>query len=125
MKIAQEIESELPAFCGSENWYRHWTGRLVYTDGVCWLAGAAEAWWLVDMIAAHQPECGRDRMLQEIQFWKLSVADGTGVLTCLRDTDDIAITRRIASTSFPLREIKMIAEASECGVPGLMLPSER
>ena len=43
-------ESDLSQFIGTENYYRHWTGHGVYTDGVKYLAEKAGAYWLIDAI---------------------------------------------------------------------------
>ena len=36
-RISNITESDLKQFTGSEHWYRHWTGKLVYTDGIHFL----------------------------------------------------------------------------------------
>ncbi len=36
-------KSDLSHFTGTENYYRHWTRRLVYTDGVKYLADEGNA----------------------------------------------------------------------------------
>jgi hypothetical protein len=59
-------------------------------------------------------------MLQQIQFWKLRVnPDNSAVLTCERDSDDVAITQEIPYTDFPLESVKLYLAD---GV--LLLPSE-
>jgi hypothetical protein len=44
----------LSQFSGTENWYRHWTGRILFTDGAKYVADAAGAHWLLDEIALAQ-----------------------------------------------------------------------
>jgi len=34
---AGQLESNLSQFYGTENYYKHWTGAIVYTDGVKYL----------------------------------------------------------------------------------------
>jgi hypothetical protein len=115
-------EADLAQFTGTEQWYRHTLG-ILYTDGVRHVAQQGGAYWLIDAIASWQFESDvrDDAMLQEIQFWKLVVnEDCSAVLTCERDTDDVAVTQNIPFTDFPLRSIRLFLED---GV--LMLPSER
>lgn len=38
------LEEELNMFSGTERWYIHWTGRLVYTDGIQYLCEKAECY---------------------------------------------------------------------------------
>ena len=111
----------LEQFIGSETFYRHWLG-IVYTEGVKYLAEEAGAYWLIDAIASWQtsPKIKRDPMLQRIQFWRLRVnPDNTAVLTCERDSDDIALTQKIKFTDFPLESITLYLSDRV-----LMLPSE-
>ena len=59
-------------------------------------------------------------MLQEIQFWTLTVnQDDSARLVCERDADDIVVEQEIPLTDFPLPELKFFLER---GV--LLLPSE-
>jgi len=111
----------LSHFTGTENYYRHSVG-ILYTDGVQYLAKEAGAYWLIDAIASWQldPKVNQDPMLQEIQFWKLEVKpDHTAVLSCERDTDDVAVTQDIPFTDFPLESIRLYLNNKV-----LMLPSE-
>jgi hypothetical protein len=111
--------AHLAQFTGSLNRYRHWLG-LYYTDGVKYLADHANAYWLLDAIASHQPQALRDLMLREIQFWSLSVHEGgSATLRCCRDTDDVAIEQAIEWTDFPLPQIMLYVEQGT-----ILLPSE-
>ncbi|MEB3830109.1 DUF6876 family protein [Phormidium sp. CCY1219] len=114
-------QADLARFQGTTNYYRHWLNQFKYTDGVKYLADAAEAHWLIDAIASYQRDerVTGDEMLQEFQIWQLSVSDGRGTLTLLRDTDDPVLSQDIEYTDFPLDEIKLYLSG---GV--LMLPSE-
>ncbi|CAA9302355.1 hypothetical protein AVDCRST_MAG94-444 [uncultured Leptolyngbya sp.] len=60
---AAEIQAALSRFHGCETFYRYWTGRLIYTEGVKYLADTAHCYWLIDAIASHQPKCRKDMML--------------------------------------------------------------
>lgn len=129
MKSPCEITEGFAQFCGTEAYTRlsplH--GRLLCTDGVVWLAENADAFWLIDAIASHQPRCMKDEPLREIQFWTLKVAaNKSAVLSCKRDEGDIAFTQKIKFTDFPLKEVELWVEAGLVGVPCMvcLLPSE-
>jgi hypothetical protein len=114
-------ESDLNQFVGTEQYYRHWT-RLLYTDGVQYVAQEGGAYWLIDAIASWQlsPKVTQDPMLREIQLWTLKVnSDKSATLSCQRDADDVAFTQEIEYTDFPLSEVRFYLTQ---GV--LMLPSE-
>lgn len=114
-------EADLSQFTGTSQWYPHPLG-LTYTDGVHYLAEQGGAYWLLDAIASWQfdPRVRDDRMLQQIQFWKLTVnSDRSAVLICERDSDDVAVTQEIPFTDFPLQSVTIYCQD---GV--LLLPSE-
>ncbi len=114
-------QSELNQFSGTSQLYKHWLKQFTYTDGVQYLAQKADAYWLIDAIASHQPPLLRDEMLREFQIWKLIVnaEEKTAKLICERDTEDVAVTQDIPFTDFPLPEVKLFLVAKV-----LMLPSE-
>nr|WP_193565343.1 DUF6876 family protein [Microcystis aeruginosa] len=59
-----------------------------------------------------------------MQFWKLKVnPDNSAVLTCERDTDDIACEQKIPYTDFPIKEIRLYLINMGSGGGVLMLPS--
>jgi len=61
-----------------------------------------------------------DPMLQEIQFWRLTVnVDRSAVLSCERDQGDIAVTQELEFTDFPLPSITLYVQQGT-----LLLPSE-
>lgn len=116
-------ESDLAGFCGSAEAYRHWTKRLIYTEGVKFMAERAEAYWLIDAIASYQPDkriASRPDIVA-FQLWELAVTeDNKAVLTMRGDSDQPAIiTQEIPFTDFPLKHIKFYV----CNNT-LMLPSE-
>jgi hypothetical protein len=110
--------ADLDQFTGTENHYKHWTGRILYTDGVKYLADTAEAHWLLDAIASYQylPRVKKE----PFQLWVLKIKDESAVLTMQSDSDKKPIvTQKIEFTDFPLAEIKLYV----CnGV--ILLPSE-
>lgn len=136
MSESKLTTEELSGFTGTQHYFGHWSRRLVYTDGIAYLAERAGAHWLVDAIASYQadPRILNSRMLRDIQFWTLEVADGTAVLKCVEDAGRWpAIAQTIEYTDFPLDRIDLWVERgslpTEDGgyveIMVLMLPSER
>lgn len=124
MSTVTDLESALAQFCGSENFYRHWLGRFLYTDGVQYLADNAGggAYWLIDLIASWQTKAKVRR--EPFQVWTLKVNRDKHPMAVAEAWDDIPgkllASQRIEYTDFPLDEIKLYLEN---GV--LMLPGER
>lgn len=53
---AEELEHSLRHFTGTTQWYKHWLGRLLYTDGVQFFAeegGQNGAYWFLDIVATE------------------------------------------------------------------------
>jgi hypothetical protein len=114
-------EADLAQFTGTSTYYQHPLG-IQYTDGVYFLAERGGAYWLIDAIASWQGDSrvSRDPMLQQIQFWKLTVNDDqSALLVCERDEGDVAVSQEIPFTDFPLKEVKLYLQN---GV--VLLPSE-
>jgi len=117
---ATELRASLGEFIGTEQYYRHWSRILVYTDGVKYLAENAGAFWLIDAIASWQPEARKDPALREFQLWELFVYENrSALLICLRDSDDEAFRQQIEFTDFPMDYVKLYVEGEV-----LLLPSE-
>lgn len=112
-------EAELANFTGSENWFKHWLGKALYTDGVKYIADGAGAYWLIDEIAINQT---RPKVrAEEFQVWTLKVdlEKHKAVLTCEDGNGNAVFTKRIEFTDFPLAEIKFyFADGT------ILLPSE-
>ena len=112
-------ECDLASFTGSENWYRHWLGRCLYTDGAKHLADQAGAHWLIDEIAINQ---ARPKVrAEQFQVWvlKVDLENRTGVLSCGDGNDNTVFSKRIEYTDFPLAEITFY-----CTDGVILLPSE-
>lgn len=121
--------NDLRQFYGSENWYRHWLGGLLYTDGVQYLAKNGAA-WLVDAIASHQTSKLKKGKLREFQIWTFESKKSKGVLTCRADSNTKpVVTQNIEYTDFPEGTVEFYVElGSVDGVNEayiLMLTSER
>ena len=111
--------SDLSSFTGTEQWYRHGLMRKVlYTDGVKYVADTGGAYWLIDEIAFGQAMV--DVAREEFQVWKLTVnSDQTATLSCEDGNDRVIITKKIEYTDFPMNEIVFYYRDNV-----LMLPNE-
>lgn len=123
----QALAYALDQFTGTVNYYRHWSGLILYTDGVQYLAETAQCHWLLDLIASHQRDLSNhtDERLHEMQFWTLTVhADKSAELVCIADKGvPPAVTEPIDWTDFPLPEISLwVADGGNVMVA--YLPSE-
>jgi len=128
MKTKDEILTNLAYMTGTEGFTR-WSPlfrKHVLSDGVKYLAEAAECYWLMDAIASYHADCMKDEMLRDIQIWTLTVhSRGQATLLCLRDTDDIAFRQEYTATDFPLDSIKLYCAPAGDGIHYvIMLPSE-
>jgi hypothetical protein len=122
----EQIELGLSQVIGGTEEYLEYKplgGATVYlTDGVRYLADAAGCWWLVEEISFAQKQVRKDPVLDEFQIWilKVDLEKKSAELQCLRDTNDVAYSKVIVFTDFPLPEIKLYV-----GPEGVIcLPSE-
>lgn len=124
MPTATDISDIIAHSTGSENFYRHFTRKLIYTDGIHALSEAGCA-WLVDIVASYQGD-KRLTPCDGFQIWTLTVNDDKSAkVVCQRDIPgDELITQRIPFTDFPLKSIKLYCEYNG-EVWTLMIPSER
>jgi hypothetical protein len=113
-----ELLLGLAMHTGSETWFRHWSGRFVYTEGVQYLAEKANGYWLIDLIASW---CGRDTIRHEpFVFWKLTVKADRSATAVAENGNDRELARQdIAWTDFPLDEVSFYLTDST-----LLLPRE-
>lgn len=106
-------EAELGQFHGTENHYEHWAGRILFTDGVHYVAEKAGAYWLIDAIVSY-------RRKEPFQIWELNKHEGKAVLTMREDTNEpVLVQQKFRYIDFPLDSIRLYLVG---GV--LMLPSE-
>ena len=122
----EQLQSELNGFCGTENYYRHFTGGK-FTDGVKHLADRAGAYWLIDAVFSYQGE--KWVKFVPFQIWTLKVIRDTlgknktepmAILEMKEDTDQpVLVSQKIPYTDFPKGEVKLYL------IDGvLLLPSE-
>lgn len=57
---------------GSDQIQMHWTRSLRFTEGADFLADTCGAFWLIDLVASHQPEIKRKHPQEvEFQVWRI------------------------------------------------------
>ena len=127
-------QADLNQFHGDlERWRHQLCPSLLYTPGIKYLCehgGEGEgngAWWLLDAIASYQNSwcINNNEDLRSLQFWKLTVNDGKGILTCGDGNNNIFITQRIEYTDFCLPEdIQIWVGDNGNGTRTAYLPSE-
>jgi len=117
---------DLDQFRGGDEKYRHSIVRLLYTEGIQYMAEKGGAYWLIDEIAFFQrhKRIRMTPMLQDFQLWELTVKEKDGrrsaVLTMRADSDQgTVIRKKIPYTDFPLDYIKLYVEGDT-----LLLPTE-
>ena len=122
----EELKQELNGFCGTECYYRHFTGGK-FTDGVKHLADRAGAYWLIDAVFSYQ--CERKIRAVPFQIWTLKVLrselgknknEPMAILEMNEDTGEpLKVSQKIPYTDFPKGEVKLYL------IDGvLLLPSE-
>ena len=95
MSSRQITSVDLAQFTGTSRYYKHWSRRIVYTDGVQFLAEQAGAYWLIDLIASYQP------IDTEMQYWMLR-ADPAGFCAVCKDLDGVVlIEQKFEYSDFP------------------------
>jgi hypothetical protein len=112
-------EADLAHFTGTVDYYRHWTRRLVYTDGIKYMADKGAAHWLVDIVASYQTE--KIVVNEPFQCWTLTRKTGHEFVVEMNDgnTKTPIVRQEIPYSDFPLDTITMYFTD---GV--LMLPTE-
>jgi len=100
-------KSSLDNFIGTENWFKHWTGLITYTDGIKYLAEETKSYWLIDLVASYQIK----QKIREIPFqlWtiKVNLKEKTGIVTMKEDSDQPnIISQKLPYTDFPIEELQ-------------------
>ena len=103
---------QLKQFSGLNAPYRHGLDpRVIYTEGVQFLAERAGAYWLLDVIVSYltprfvEEAAQVDERIRFLQFWWLEVApDRSAVVTARADykVGTPFVTHKIDFTDFPL-----------------------
>lgn len=116
---AQELDYALKHYQAGDTLYRHSPSRLVYTEGVRYMAEEASAYWLIDAIMSWQTN--PRAQAEEFQLWVLTVASNRTAELLMDDGNgNVILRQKIAYTDFPLAEVRLYFENQV-----LLLPSER
>ena len=111
---------ELSQFTGTQQYFKHWTGSIVYTDGVQFV-GANGGYWIIDLIASYQTASTLKKV--PFQAWKVK-RQGKGFVAIMTDGNDKEILRQEGGyTDLPL-DIEFFLQANEQFKAVLMLTSE-
>jgi hypothetical protein len=98
--------------------FPHPTGRLVYTEGVQFLADQADAYWLIDLIASWCPDARPQH--EDFVQWKPTVNEDRTAVAIADDGNGNELLRQaIPHMNFPLDEITLYLTERT-----LLLPSE-
>jgi hypothetical protein len=116
--IKAELQAGLAMHTGSTRWFRHWTRRLVYTEGVQYLAEKANAYWLIDLVVSWCPHPNLRN--EEFVVWKLIVKPDRTATAIANDGNGRELARQdISLTDFPLDKVSLYLTDNT-----LLLPSE-
>lgn len=131
---ANTVRSYIAECNGSATFHRHALARrMLYTDGVLFVAQTCGAFWLVDAIASYVAT-SKKVQAQPFQCWELTPVGVNGALLVCTDGNDaspIIVQQKLEYSDFPreLLPFKLFCEAGEIepGTNGfvLMLPRER
>ena len=118
---------DLNHFCGSQQFFRHSLNRkLIYTEGIQYLAEKAMCYWLIDEIAlVLLPELLK-KFKDHFYSIKLLVSpDNSAVITADDGNGNIHLTHKVNWTNFPVigKEVRLYLCESEDNYC-LMLASE-
>ena len=103
-----EFQLSLRSFTGTESWFRVGINpRVLYTEGVKYVADSFGAYWLLDLIATEQWD--KKLSKEEFQVWKLkvNVKESEGVLTCEDGNNSTVYTKELSYTDFPFPEVTL------------------
>jgi hypothetical protein len=103
MKTPQEINQTLAGFYGSESYAKY--GQSLLTDGIQYLAQAAECFWFLDIINSiqHLPKVKNEYF----QTFKLTIKNNKAKVICTDGNDNVLYTQNIEYTDFPLDTITL------------------
>ena len=118
----QYIIEQLAQFSGTSQ-YHTYTSKVLLTDGVAWLIGAAGCQWFVNVIWSHQGR--RDVQQTPFQVWTLQVNLETreGDVFLSDGNGHVLLTQYIPFTDFPLDTLTLWA-VPQGAKQVVLLPSE-
>ena len=118
--VDQLTAHNLAQFIGTEQYFKHRTQAIVYTDGVQFV-GANGGYWIIDLIASYQTAV----RLEEIPFqaWTIKVENG-GFIATMTDGNDHEFVRQSGEYTDLKSDIKFYLQADQKFKAVLMLTSE-
>jgi hypothetical protein len=124
----EAFQERLQSFTGTDNHHGHSIHGVRFTDGVRFVADAAEAHWLIDAIATHlmEPQV-RDQPFTVWTLRKLDKDNSTGPaeLVCT-DGNHVPLGRReLEFTTFPVQEVILWVQHPDPQTWVILLPSEK
>lgn len=120
MRSPKEILKIITSATGTDHYHKFSPipGCPVITDGVLYLAKAAECYWFLDLIASYQKNPKLDR---SFQVWVLLTdLDKQEAIAQGYNDKKLIVSQKIPFTTFPLPELKLYLMDNI-----ILLPSER
>ena len=125
--MSNQLLQELKQFIGTTRWHVHWANKkLVYTDGVQFLAKETQSFWLIDEIGCMI----FPRLVNEFEDWFYDIQfqvlpDCSAIFSVGDGNGNIYLHHKVEYTDFPITGKPITfylcdAEGRYC----LMLPSE-
>ena len=92
---------------GSESLTWHWTKSISFTDGIRYVADVCQAWWLVDLVASHQPEIKRRTEFHSFQLWVLTYREPSTDFLIQAWSDTPGVGELLAEQEIPLSDFPL------------------
>lgn len=95
---------DLSQFSGSETMYRHaFQKKLIYTEGVKYLAEEVGAYWLIDLVASHLHAMLKKAPDEHFTHWELRLDDKHGCTVSAKADSDTEpyVEQYVEFTDFP------------------------
>jgi hypothetical protein len=109
MITAQEIQTRLNTFHGSQSYFECVNPNFLMSEGVNYLVEAAECNWLIESLTLNNIGAFGKRPA----FLDLKKADNQWTLSITDADGKVRVTEPVSCCTFPLPEIKLIIEWSE------------
>jgi len=117
----QLTKHNLNQFTGTEQYFKHWTGALVYTDGVQYL-GANGAYWIIDLVASYQT--AKFIKNNPFQSWKISRTNKGGFVAICTDGNEKELIKQEGEYTDLLFDIELFCITDPQFKAVLLLTSE-
>ena len=119
--VDQITPHNLAQFIGTEQYFKHWTGSIVYTDGVQYV-GSHGGYWIIDLIASYQTAALIKA--QPFQAWTIKRTEAGGFIATATDGNDNELIRQEGEyTDLPV-DLEFFLQADPTFKAVLLLTSE-